>query len=340
MSTKSILLLGPRYNKRNPHIVGGPIVLFEELIKQLSANEVKYRVIDTNKKNYSSPIQAYLSIFFQLLFKSASCTHLSLHSSRDYMLFGGVVILIGKLFGKKTSLRKFGGEAAKTYTESFGVKKLYLNLIFSKVDKLYLETKYLVTFFCIINKNTFWFPNVRNRAFEPSLPREFKKRFVFISHVIKEKGIDEIIEASKHLDSSYTVDIYGPIMHQQYTEKEFAKGNALYKGALVAGDVLKKLNEYDVVLLPSYKEGYPGIIIEAYSLGIPVVATTLQSISEIVNPYETGMLVKPKSVDELVRAIKYFNKENYGWMSKKAYAKFDDFRSDLITKQFLETLEN
>jgi len=254
------------------------------------------------------------------------------------MVLGAIIIVVGKVFNKRTSLRKFGAEVKKTFDESSGVKRSLLNFIFSRFDVLFLQTKYLAEFFSKINVNTYWFPNVRSRVIESVLPRSFNKRFVFISHVIPEKGIDEIVDAVKQLDDSYTIDIYGPILDKKYSDEYFRQRNISYKGALKADDVVQTLNTYDVVLLPSYKEGYPGIILEAYSLGIPVISTTLQPIQEIVDQYTTGVLVEPKSIDGLVAAIKHFDVENYALMSEKAYAKFEDFDFDMQTKLFIERL--
>jgi len=335
---KTILLLGPRFNKKNPHIIGGPIVLFEDLLLQLNKNKILYIVIDTNKNNYANSLLAYLSILFQLLFKLKNTYHISLHSSQDYMILGFPIILLSKIFKKRTSLRKFGGEAESTFQNAIYIKRYLLKIIFSQMDNLFFETKYLVTFFLKFNKNTFWFPNVRSRTVEPKLPRTFQKKFVFISHVIKEKGIDEIIEASRELDSSYTIDIYGPLLEDHYKKEIFHKEKVFYKGVLPADKVLQILNEYDVLLLPSYKEGYPGIIIEAYSLGIPVIASNLKGISEIITPYETGILVQPKSSLDLTQAIQFFNQNNYVHMSNRSYSKFDNFNSTNTTKKFIQLI--
>jgi len=333
---KTILLLGPRFNKKSPHIIGGPIVLFEDLLSQLNKNKILYQVIDTNKNNYANSLFAYSSILSQLLFKLKNTYHISLHSSQDYMILGLPIILLSKIFKKRTSLRKFGGEAESTFQNASYIKKYLLNSIFSQIDNLFLETKYLVTFFSKLNKNTFWFPNVRSRTVEPKLPRTFQKKFVFISHVIKEKGIDEIIEASRELDSTYTIDIYGPLLEKHYTKEVFHKEKVSYKGVLPADKVLHTLNKYDVVLLPSYKEGYPGIIIEAYSLGIPVIASNLKGISEIINPYKTGILVEPKSTQDLTVAIQFFDQENYIKLSTYAYSHFYNFESSIHSKHFME----
>jgi len=140
------------------------------------------------------------------------------------------------------------------------------------------------------------------------------------------------------LDETYIIDIYGPLLYDNFVEEDFKFRRISYKGVLKPNQVLKKLNEYDIVILPSYKEGYPGIIIEAYSLGIPVIATSLESIKEIVDIEKTGLLVEPKSVDDLVHAIQFFNNENYVYMSQMAYKKFDDFESNIVTQKFITSL--
>jgi len=337
---EKVLLIGPRFNKKNSELVGGPIVLFEGLIKEFKNSNIDFDIIDTNKKNYRFLYTSYICIISNILYKSLFCNSISFHSSRDYMLFGPFIILIGKLFGRKTSLRKFGGEAKRTYEDAIGLKKKYLLFIFQNFNSLFMETKYLENFFKRINKDTHWFPNVRTRNEIAKLPRKFQKRFVFISHVIKEKGITEIIEASAKLDNSYTVDVYGPILDSDYSVKSFVGTNVSYKGALKSSEVLEVLNSYDVALLPSYKEGYPGIIIESYSLGIPVISTNLDSIMEIVDNYKTGILVEPRSVLQLEEAIKYFDLNNYEKMSELAYEKFSLFESTLNTKKFISIIRN
>ena len=335
-----ILLVGPCKNKKDSSKTGGAIVLFENLIEQCEKNEIDYHVIDTNKKNYCNSLFAYHSIILQLLRYQKKANHISLHSSRDYVILGLFVVLIGKIFGKSTSLRKFGGEAANVYNSAGSFKKKILSFIFTKTNILFFEMKHLVSFFSQINPHTYWFPNVRRRELLAQFPRTFQKRFVFISHVKHEKGVDEILKASNCLDDSYTLDIYGPINEPKYTPEHFSQYKANYKSALPATDVLTTLNQYNVLILPTfYKgEGYPGIIIEAYSLGIPVIATTLPGIKEITYDHQTGILITPKNVNELVSAIEAFNESNYSAMSSAAYQKFDDFDADIQTKLFLQEI--
>jgi len=331
-----ILLIGPTINKSNPQLTGGAIVLFENLLHELEAQKIPYLLVDTNKKNYSNSLFAYSSIVVQILIKQFRVKHISLHSSQDYLLLAPFILLCGKVFNKSTSLRKFGGEAWDTLNKSKGMKRNLLKMIFKNVDFLFLEMKFLVNHFKSLNQNSFWFPNVRNMPDIQVKEKTFSKRFVFISHVKQEKGIDEIIEASKLLDNSYTIDIYGVIDDPKYSETYFKEEGVSYKGALRADEVVGVLSSYDGLLLPSYKEGYPGIVLESYSLGIPVITSNLIGLQEIVDNYQTGIMVDVKNVGVLKEAIEYFTPKNYEAMSKNAKEKFSLFNTEKRTKAFIE----
>jgi glycosyltransferase involved in cell wall biosynthesis len=335
-----LLILGPLTNKKDPSKTGGAIVLFENLIEKLNELKIDYTLIDTNKENYKNTYIAYISVISQLVYKQFGKTHISLHSSRDYLIFAPIVIFLSKFFNKKSSLRKFGGEAFEHYSKAKGTKKKILNFIFKNIDCLFLEMKYLVGNFKPINQNTFWFPNVRNNNYLEIKQNTYSKKFIFISQVKYEKGIDEIINAFKLLDNTFNIDIYGPIVDARYnvnTFKEFE--NIQYKGALNSNEVLNTLNKNDVLILPTFYEGegYPGIIIESYSVSKPVISTKWKGIVEIVDE-KTGILIEPKNTNELIDAIKYFNEDNYSEFSKNAKEKFKEFNSEIQTKKFLNTI--
>ena len=335
MSSK-ILLIGPLLNKKNPQLTGGAVVLFQNLLSELERENIHYLVVDTNKKNYTNTFVAYMNIFIQIFRKQFQVEHLSLHSSRDYLLLMPFILVCGKIFNKSTSLRKFGGEAWDTLTHAKGLKRMVLNTLFKNVNFLFLEMKFLVEQFKSLNKNTFWFPNVRNMPTIELQEKAFGKRFVFISHVKQEKGIDEIVEVVKLLDSSYTIDIYGVIEDEKYSEAYFKEQGISYRGALASDEVLSVLSSYDVLLLPSYKEGYPGIVIESYSLGIPVITTNLIGLQEIVDEGKSGVMIGVKDVGALKKAIEYFTVDNYQEMSVYAREKFSLFNTEQQTKAFIE----
>jgi len=341
ISDQVFLFIGPRFNKKNDEKIGGVVVLFEDLLHYCDSKNIKYIVIDTNKENYMNQLVAYINIILQIIAKVPNVSYVSLHgTSSDYLFIAPLALLIAKLFKRPFSLRKFGGNFIDLFINYPRIGQAVIKIILKNSKINFFETKYLVKYFSKYNENTYWFPNVRLRQIVPILPRSYAKRFVFISQVRKLKGMQEILEASKIINQNYTIDIYGPLF-DHYTIEYFNKyPNVRYKGSLKSEKVLSEINKYDVLLLPSYQEGYPGIVLEAYSVGIPVITTNLEGICEIVDEYQTGILVEPGNTKQLVDAIKYFNADNYEQMSYKAYKKFDEFDSSKITKGFIDNVIN
>lgn len=335
-----ILLIGPKTNKKDPEKTGGVIVLFEQFLADLRKTDIGTIEVDSNMLNYRSRLHGFLSIYKNILLNIMKADHVSLHGTvNGYLFIAPVVLLAAKIFGKTVSLRKFGGSFNEIYENSSRIKRFLIKEILRHADYSFFETKYLVEYFRKWNKKTFWFPNVRKQAIIPSMPRSYSKRFVFISHVRRSKGIDQILGASLLLDPGYVIDIYGPIMDDEYTPDDFKKYKVSYKGSIEHAKVLSTLNKYDVLILPSFGEGYPGIIIEAYSLGIPVIATRLPSVMEICNDGIEGILVDVGNTVQLAEAMRQFNPVNYPLYSRNAYKSFDMFRSETYTEWFIQEVK-
>jgi glycosyltransferase involved in cell wall biosynthesis len=71
------------------------------------------------------------------------------------------------------------------------------------------------------------------------------------------------------------------------------------------GDVASLLPAFDVFALPSRYEGLPTAVLEAMVCGVPVVATAVNAVSDVVIPGETGLLVPPQRPGEMAGALRY-----------------------------------
>jgi len=69
-------------------------------------------------------------------------------------------------------------------------------------------------------------------------------------------------------------------------------------------DISEVLKAYDVFVLSSVAEGLPGALLEAMATGLPVIASRVGGVPEILNNSELGTMVSPRSVDELASAMK------------------------------------
>ena len=69
-------------------------------------------------------------------------------------------------------------------------------------------------------------------------------------------------------------------------------------------DTLEIFTTCDILVVPSIsKEGLPNVILEAFSMKLPVVASDIGGISEVVRNRYTGYLVEPSNLDDLVNAM-------------------------------------
>ena len=70
-------------------------------------------------------------------------------------------------------------------------------------------------------------------------------------------------------------------------------------------DVPEIMPAFDVFALPSRYEGLPTVVVEAMMCGVPVVATAVNAVGDVVVPGETGLLVPPQRPDLLAEAVSY-----------------------------------
>lgn len=332
MKDQTFLLIGPMKNKKNPQLTGGVIVLFEELLDYCSQNKINYNIIDTNKSNYSNVLVAFLVILIKIIYKTPKVSHVSLHgTANDYLYIAPFALITSKIFRKPFSLRKFAGNFDDLFKHYSNIKKKTIIFILKNSSYVFFETKYLVRYFKEFNNNTYWFPNVRKKQYVYT-DEKYQKKFIFLGTVSREKGIDILCQAANLLSNEYQIDIYGPL-HDEYTNNYFDDYHVNYKGILQAENVIETLRNYNVLLLPSFREGYPGVIIEAFSVGLPVIATKLQGISEMVSN-NSGQLINVGSIDELTEAIQSMTQKKYEESKISVLNDFQNFESNKQTMKF------
>lgn len=276
----------------------------------------------------------------RFLFRFYKYEVISIHATWEFhLIVGPFVCFISKLFRKKVIYHFFGGKWHKKYDEYPVLLKRILNGTILKSDYKLMETKMMIAYFQKENiRNLIWFPNARKPHPEITNTVNFKKKCVFISRVTPTKGVNTILEVSNKLPEGYEIDIYGPLNKYYYNKKSFEDYRVSYKGVLQEAQVMETLKKYDLLLLPTYHpgEGYPGIIIEALSVGRPVITTRWNALGELVTSDFNGKLIPTKSVNGLKNAIEFFNTENYKDYSKNALTSFEQFNIFNISNKLID----
>lgn len=147
-----------------------------------------------------------------------------------------------------------------------------------------------------------------------------KQVFTFIGRLLYDKGIVEFIEAAKEistLESQVEFWIVGeldkgnPSMIDKSKLLEWIdEGHIVYHGFVK--DVRPLIAKSDCVVLPSYREGMPRIILEAMSMAKPVITTDTAGCRQTVEDGENGFLVKIKDAKDLQNKMRNFLKLPHG----------------------------
>jgi len=126
-----------------------------------------------------------------------------------------------------------------------------------------------------------------------------------IANFYETKGLSFLIQASAQLPADTITMIIGDGKLRSKLEQEIRNLGLEEKVFLIGrrSNATQYLPALDVFVLPSVKEGFPWVILEAITARVPVVATRVGAVPEIIESGKSGIIVSPGNPDELVRAI-------------------------------------
>lgn len=340
-----LLLIGPI-----PPPLGGATVLFNQLVDELAQRkDLHVEVVNTSRLHRSSAknlVQGFRTLV-ALLRRIRHTEVVGLHASiRGAALFGPVVSVICYICGRPWIFRGFGGFYPNWYQAApMPIRWLFRHTVLA-ADTVLFETRLSVEFFTSITRRPVcWYANSRVLSDIPTRDGTHSdrgaRRFVFLGHVSEVKGVRDLIHASRELDG-VTIDVYGPIT-DQLTQEDFIGSGVTYMGVVEPMVVPDLLRGYDVLVLPSryWAEGYPGAVLEAFSAGIPVIASSIGAIPEIVGE-RNGILIEPGRIDQLATAIKMLRDDSTYFSTLQLGAKESalQFSSDRWTAEFVRHCRN
>lgn len=164
--------------------------------------------------------------------------------------------------------------------------------------------------------------NFESLEYEEKVYTNKKLEFIFVGKVSYAKGIAYLLDAfsrvSEELATLRLVGAYDKTgeIYKRYCHHK----NILFDGAVLHDDVLKKLKNADVFVLPSLMEGMSLAGLEAMSCGLPIICTKNSGLDQFVCE-ENGFLIDAMNVEQLYDKIMWFilHPNRISEMSKSAY---------------------
>jgi glycosyltransferase involved in cell wall biosynthesis len=136
-------------------------------------------------------------------------------------------------------------------------------------------------------------------------------KVIMVSRLLRDKGVHEFIDAAKIVRSKNSsvqfllvgdIDDGNPTSMNSEAIASLANSiDVIWLGART--DIAKLLDESHIACLPSYREGLPKSLIEAASVGRPIVTTDVPGCREVVTHMVNGLLVQPRDAQALALAI-------------------------------------
>lgn len=357
-----ILIIGPI-----PPPINGCSYANFILCKNLLQEGYKYKTINTSTKAISSKQGSSFSFkkafsFLRIYFSAFTVINSTIVYFTPGQTFFGILkyapfILLCILFRKPYVIHVHGNYLGTQFKELKGIKKnIFKYLISNATVGIVLSKSLKSNFDCLLDYSkiavveNFVENGIYTSKNEATKPND-KPRIVYLSNLMKEKGILELLDALiilKEKNIDFEALIAGGI--ERDIEKEvkqklsMLKDKVEYLGTVHGSKKYKILKESNIFILPSYykMEGQPIAILEALATGNIIVTTPHGGIPDIISG-ENGYFVKPESALSIAECIEkiganiiqqteYFSNQNI------EYAK-ENFTEKIFTDKILAVFE-
>ena len=136
----------------------------------------------------------------------------------------------------------------------------------------------------------------------PSPPVAHRSGGLFVGRLSPEKGIATLAQALKHYETAH-IDVIG---HGPMEDELKGITGARLLGFMKADEIYSRMSQASYLVMPSiWYENFPRTLVEAYACGLPVIASRLGAMAELVHDGKTGLLFTPGDAAELAEKIRW-----------------------------------
>ena len=152
---------------------------------------------------------------------------------------------------------------------------------------------------------------VNHQLFSDNYPTKIPNRYIlYIGNLKHDKGVMELIEGYNQIKNLHP-DLHlvfagSGVMHEalvNFTHTEKITEKVTFLGNVDHSEIPAWLTNAVALCLPSYNEGVPNVVLESMAAGIPVLATNVGGIPEVVNESVCGVIIPPKDANAVATGL-------------------------------------
>ena len=159
------------------------------------------------------------------------------------------------------------------------------------------------------------------------LPTDFV--FVFVGRIVSDKGINELIAAFVAIQKQVNdvkLILVGPFEHELDPLKEETQNQIQTNKSILSLGYQQDVRPYfsiaQALVFPSYREGFPNVVMQSGAMGLPSIVTDINGCNEIIEHTKNGFIIPVKNQKALFESMLncILNKEQFSQMQQNARA--------------------
>jgi glycosyltransferase involved in cell wall biosynthesis len=185
--------------------------------------------------------------------------------------------------------------------------------------------------------------NTVESEYETTVAKKQNSRFIYISNYLIDKGIIDLLEVFRKLTNKYpkiALRTYGAFSDKDLKDTilKYESANININGPITGIDKFKELANSDCLILPSWNEGQPMILLEAMSVGTPIISTRVGIIPELLGvDYPYLSIARDRNTLEN-SIVNYINEANPERISESLKSRFTLFYSHKMHARNLQNI--
>ena len=285
-----------------------------------SIEKLGVRVVKAVKRSRNA--LGYFPFIFQSVYKLLFCNYDVIHA--HYVPHSALIPAAMKWIKKKPLIVTFHGDDARIFPWKNRINRMLTMFVVNRSDRIIARSEEMKSVLeklgCSGKKIVVISAGVDTRLFHPidknkaradiGLPVD-KHIVLYVGRLHEMKGVNDIYACAERMS-----EILFAMVGDGAIKTDV--GNCIFAGAKKYDEIPVWMSAADILVLPSYSEGLPNVVMEALSCGTPVIVTDVGGCPEVVRDGETGFVVSVGDVEALTDKIKYLldNKDQCDRMGK------------------------